>query len=511
MCPDNHAVQTPEKPAVVMAGGESRVSYADLVARSRRLAHALRRTGLKTGDTIAFVCDNRAEVFELVWAAQRMGLYFVPINWHLQVDEAAYIISDSGARVIFVSDRIAELAAPLLARISPDLLRIVVGESTLPGYLPYGEFVAQCPATALPDETEGTAMVYSSGTSGQPKGIKRPLRGTPFGTQPPMDKLIIGLFGIDANTVYLSPAPLYHMAPLGWSMIVQRAGGTVVVMKSFDAQEALDLIAEHRVTHVQMVPTHFVRMLRLPEAARRRADLSSLRYLIHAAAPCPVDVKERMIDWLGPIVWEFYAASEGNGFCMISPQEWLSHRGSVGRSMLGKIRILDEGGNELPPGEVGGVWFEGGLEFSYHNDPAKTAEARDAAGRTTVGDLGYLDAEGYLYLSDRRSHLIISGGVNIYPQEIENALALHPKVEDVAVIGVPNEEFGEEVKAVVVAAPGIEPGAELAEELMQFCRERIARYKCPRSVDFVEELPRMPTGKLVKRLLMERYRATPAG
>src|SRR5690606_18528510 len=361
-------------------------------------------------------------------------------------------------------------------------------------------------AEPLDEEVEGAWMFYSSGTTGRPKGILQPLSGAPFGSAlPALATAMQLMWGFSGDTRYLCPAPLYHAAPLGWTTSVQRLGGTAVVMERFDAEEALALIERHRITHAQLVPTHFVRMLKLPEERRRAYDLSSLQLAIHAAAPCPVEVKEQMLEWWGPIVHEYYARSEGNGLCAIGPEEWLEHRGSVGRPIGATVHILDEEGNELPPGEPGQVWFESGTVFEYHNDPAKTASAFNDKGWSTLGDVGYLDEDGYLYLTDRISHMIISGGVNIYPQEVENLLTMHPAVADVAVIGVPDPEMGEQVKAVVQPADPSQAGPELEAELIAACRERLAGYKCPKSVDFVDELPRLPTGKLLKRELRQRY------
>jgi acyl-CoA synthetase (AMP-forming)/AMP-acid ligase II len=348
-------------------------------------------------------------------------------------------------------------------------------------------------------------MFYSSGTTGQPKGILRPLSGERFGARLGIETLMAAYFLFDDQSRFYSPAPLYHAAPMGWSMGCQMLGGTAVVAQRFDAEATLRHIQEHRITHAQFVPTHFVRLLQLPKAVRETYDVSSLRMVVHAAAPCPVEVKEQMIDWFGPIIFEYYGQSEGAGFTAITPQEWLAHKGSVGKPLTGALHIVDDEGRDLPPGEVGHLSFEGQAPFAYHKEPAKTAEFFDARGWSRPGDMGYVDAEGYLYLSDRASHMIISGGVNIYPQESEAVLTLHPAVRDVAVIGVPDKEFGEAVKAVVEPAPGVETGPALAEELIALCRSKLAKYKCPASVDFVAELPRLPTGKLLKRELKKHY------
>jgi long-chain acyl-CoA synthetase len=496
MSPDDHARAHPDRAAAMMARAGSVVSYRTLVARSRRVARFLRQHKLASGDSIALLLKNQAEVFDFAWAAQRLGLYYTLVNWHLTSNEIAYIVGDCGAR-LFVAD------APLAAAL-PDLpVDFTVGSA--PGVRPLAPMLEVLDDGPLDGETEGQHMLYSAGTTGRPKGVKRALRNVPFGTPSWMDGLLRDRYGLDGSSVFLCLAPLYHAAPFGWSMAVQRFGGTIVVMESFDAAEALRMIERHHVTHVFMAPIHFVRLLKLDEATRRAHDLSSLRCVVHAAAPCPVEVKERMLDWLGPVIHEYYSSTEGLGFTTISPQEWRSHPGSVGKALNCRVVITDDAGHEMPAGQVGTIRFEGGPRFSYHNDAAKTASVYDAAGRATVGDIGYLDADGYLYLTDRHAHTIISGGVNIYPQEVENVLALHPALSDVAVFGVPNDEYGEEVKAVVVAAENEQPGPELAERVIAFCRERLAHFKCPRTVDFVNELPRSETGKLLKRVLRDRY------
>jgi acyl-CoA synthetase (AMP-forming)/AMP-acid ligase II len=348
-------------------------------------------------------------------------------------------------------------------------------------------------------------MLYSSGTTGRPKGVKRALSGGPFDTPSPNHELTRKLYGFDTDTVYLSPAPLYHAAPLVFSTAVMSFGGTVIVMEHFDAEQALKLIERHRVTASQWVPTMFVRLLRLPDTVRRKYTLGSHRVAVHAAAPCPVEIKRQMIEWWGPIIREYYAGSEGNGFVVIDSPDWLAHPGSVGRAVLGELRILAEDGTEQPPGVPGAIYFANGPAFEYHNDPDKTRGAYSPQGWSTLGDVGYLDQDGYLFLTDRKAYMIISGGVNVYPQEAENVLTGHPQVVDVAVFGVPNEEFGEEVKAVVQPIDMALATPQFAQELIAYCRARLADVKCPRSIDFDPELPRHPTGKLYKRLLRDRY------
>ena len=498
-----------DKPAVIMGESGESLSYAELERQSNKVAHLFRSRGLRPGDHVAVLMENRPEFFPVVWAAQRSGLLYTPVNWHLSAAEAAYVVADCGARLLVASSGLEELAAAAAASAPALRGRLTVGPPA-PGVESLAEAVAPMPGTPVPDEAEGYYMLYSSGTTGQPKGILPELTGQPFGTGLNIDHTMKNVFGFSPATVYLCPGPLYHGAPIGWSLGTIRNGGTVVVMERFDASLALSLIARYRVTHGQFVPTMFVRMLKLTDAERAASDTSSLRLVVHAAAPVSVEVKERMIAWLGPVLTEFYAGSEGNGFCVIDSPTWLSHRGSVGKPILGEAHICSDEGDELPAGETGTVWFSGTRRFSYHNDPAKTAGAYNEKGWSTLGDMGHLDSEGFLYLADRRTDLILSGGVNIYPREVEDALALHPAVADIVVLGIPDEEMGQRVHAVV--QPAI-PGAgspELAGELIDFCRSRIAHYKAPRAISFEDELPRLPSGKMLRRLLMDRYRSLPS-
>ncbi|MFB4307519.1 AMP-binding protein [Actinomadura sp. GTD37] len=496
------AAQTPDKPAVIMAGSGRVVTFRELNEESNRLAQLLRAEGLRPGDHIAFMLENHPLFLAVAWAAQRSGLYYTAISSRLQPEELAYIVRNCEAKA-FITGASLEAAA----QNPPDVpLRLMLG-GTAPGYESYEERVARYPSTPIEDECEGMDMLYSSGTTGRPKGVKPPLSKAPMGEPGPLYMLITHLFQADADSVYLSPAPLYHAAPLRYSLIFHRCGATVVVMEKFDPEQALAAIEKHRVTHSQWVPTMFIRMLKLPAETRARYDLSSLACAVHAAAPCPVPVKERMIGWWGPILHEYYAGTEGNCFVYTNSEDWLAHKGSVGRPILGEVHVCDEDGDELPAGEPGTLYFGNGPEFEYHADEEKTAASRDPKGRgwTTLGDVGYVDGDGFLYLTDRRAYMIISGGVNIYPQEAENVLAVHPKVADVAVFGVPDAEMGEAVKAVVQPAAVDDAGPELEAELIAYCRDHLAHYKCPRSVDFRRELPRHPTGKLYKRLLKDEY------
>ena len=498
--PAAHAAERPDHLAVVMAESGATLTYGELDERSSRLARHLRDRGVGDGGHIAVVLENRPEFFEVVWAGLRSGVYVTPINWHLRAEEAAYIVRDCGADALVVSGALAGAIDQAGGDLDRVPIRLVVG-GALAGFDDYEEVLAAEPS-AVVDEHEGTWMFYSSGTTGQPKGIKPALVPTPLGAPTPFAAMLVGLFGFGADTVYLSPAPLYHAAPAGWSTTTQRLGGTVVAMERFDPLALLANIERFRVTHLQVVPTHLVRLLKLSDEERARFDLSSLRMVVHAAAPCPVEVKQATIDWLGPIVHEYYAGSEGTGFCYIGPEEWLTHPGSVGRSLLGAIHIVDGDGTELPAGAEGEVWFESAHRFEYHGDPDKTARAFDSRGWSTIGDIGRLDDDGYLYLTDRAANMIISGGVNIYPREIEDVLVVHPAVADVAVLGTPHPDMGEQVTAFVQLLDGAEPREGLDEELITFARDRLSAFKCPRSVVFVDELPRLPSGKLLKRLLL---------
>jgi acyl-CoA synthetase (AMP-forming)/AMP-acid ligase II len=486
-----------------MAGSGRSRTYGQLDERSRRLAAALHQRGLRPGDHLAVLLDNRPEYFEAVWAGLRSGLYVTPINWHLTPEEAAFIVSDCGADALVAGADLASVAETADGTYRPRVQLAVDGDAA--GFEAYDAALADADLTVDVAECEGQWMFYSSGTTGRPKGIVPGPVGAPMGTPSSFTQLLTGLFGFTGETTYLSPAPLYHAAPAGWTTGTQRIGGTVVVMEHFDPVELLAAIERHRVTHLQVVPTHLVRLLKLPHEQRDRFDLSSLRMVVHAAAPCPIETKRAAIDWLGPIVHEYYAGSEGNGFCAIGSKEWLAHPGSVGRSLLGAIHIVDDAGNEVPVGSDGQVWFESPRRFSYHGDPDKTAAAwDDERGWSTIGDIGRLDDEGYLYLTDRASNMIISGGVNIYPQEIEDLLLGHPWVLDAAVIGTPDPDLGEQVTAFVLPDRTVVSEDDLDTMpalLIAHCRDHLAHFKCPRRVEIVQDLPRLPTGKLLKRLL----------
>jgi acyl-CoA synthetase (AMP-forming)/AMP-acid ligase II len=502
------ATDDPDGAALVFEPSGRVVTWAQYEAGANQVAQLLRQVGLRKGDHTAPFMENIPEVLITEAGAERTGVYYTPVNSYLSAEEVAYVVNNSGARVVFTSVGKSEVAVQLPA-LCPNVERwVMVAE---PGqaaatFESWDEAVGTQSTDHVDDEQLGAPMMYSSGTTGRPKGILRPM----YDIHP--SESSIGVLGIAAlwrlreDMVYLSPAPLYHTAPQVSVAIALRMKSTAVVMEHFDPALYLDLVGAHGVTHSQVVPTMFTRMLKLPDEVRAAADLSSLEVVIHAAAPCPVPVKEQMIEWFGPILLEYYAASEGNGCTFITSEDWLAHPGSVGRAVLSDIHILDDEGNECPPGTSGTIWFAGATDFEYYRDPEKTASTRRDGGTTsTVGDVGYLDEDGYLFLTDRKAHMIISGGVNIYPQETENLLVTHPKVLDAAVIGVPNEDLGEEVKAVVQPVDGVVGDEALERELINFCREHLAHFKCPRSVDFVDELPRLPTGKLYKGVLREQY------
>ena len=506
--PGTYSATDPDRPAVVMARDGQTRTFGELEARSCQFAQLMWAAGMRPGDNVTIFADNNIGYFDVFWAAMRSGLYLTTVNRYLTAEEAAYIVNDCGARMLVASPAVAATACDMLPLIGECDMRLMLDDAA-DGFEPFEDAIAAHPAEPLAEQPRGSAMLYSSGTTGRPKGIKRPLDGTSI-TDPDLlgAGLLGGIFGFGEGTRYLSPAPLYHSAPLSFTTGTQSVGGTAVVMDRFDAAEALSYIERYGITHSQWVPTMFSRMLKLPEAERSRHDLSSHQVAVHAAAPCPVEVKHEMISWWGPILHEYYAGTELNGFCYVSSQEWLERPGTVGKPLIGVIHICDDEGNELPVGEAGTIYFEREIPaFEYHNDPAKTAESRHGAHPlwSTLGDMGRVDDDGYLYLTDRKAFMIISGGVNIYPQEIEDRLVLHPKVADVAVFGVPNEDFGEEVKAVVQPMAGVESDDALASELLAYAREHLANYKVPRSVDFRDELPRHPTGKLYKRILRDEY------
>ena len=501
------AMAHPDKPAIIMASSGETVTFGEYEDRSNRVAHFLRDAGLRRGDHIAVFMENCPQLLEIEGGGERTGVYYSLINSYLSAEEVAYVVANSQAKVLFSSAAKREVAAAAAAKCAGLDRMLMTGPGPLPaGWEPYDAVVAGYPAAPVPDETLGTAMLYSSGTTGQPKGILRDLPLVAPDAPLPVSQFVRAMFGFRAGMTYLSPAPLYHSAPHASVSGSLRLGSTAIVMEHFDPEQWLALVERYRVTHCQMVPVMFNRLLRLPGEVRARYDTSSLECIVHAAAPCPVHVKQAMIDWLGPIITEYYGATEANGFTFSTTAEWLAHPGTVGRPILGELLILDGDGKECATGVDGTVWFRGATAFEYFQDREKTAESRSSDGSaSSVGDIGHVDADGYLYLTDRKSYMIISGGVNIYPQETENVLSAHPAVQDVAVIGVPNDDLGEEVKAIVELVDPAAAGPGLERELIGYCRDRLAHFKCPRTVDFVAELPRSETGKLYKRVLRDAY------
>uniref|UniRef100_Q07GV4 AMP-dependent synthetase and ligase n=1 Tax=Rhodopseudomonas palustris (strain BisA53) TaxID=316055 RepID=Q07GV4_RHOP5 len=501
------AKDRPDQPAFIMASTGESVSYRELEARANRLAHLLRRHGLKRLDHYSIFMENNNRYLEANGAGERAGLYYTCVNSYLTAGELTYILSNSESKVLITSQAKLDIAREALKDCPNVTLCIEVdGPGESERIVGLDEATRGLPDTPIADESLGTPMLYSSGTTGRPKGILRPLPENPPAQPLPLFFFLQKLWQYRDGMIYLSPAPLYHSAPQAAVGLTIRTGGTVIIMEHFDPEQYLALIEKYKVTHSQLVPTMFSRMLKLPEEVRNRYDLASLEIAIHAAAPCPPQVKEEMIKWWGPIIHEYYGATEGLGFTACDSEQWLAHRGTVGKVMFGDLHILDDGMQPCPKGVPGQIWFKTATPFEYFNDPTKTKEARSADGSmSTVGDVGYVDDDGFLHLTDRATFMIISGGVNIYPQECENLLITHPKVADAAVFGVPNDDLGEEVKAVIQPMPGIDAGADFAEELIAYCGQSLSRQKVPRSIDFIDELPRLPTGKLYKRLLRDRY------
>ncbi len=509
MHPIQHAKDKPDHPAAIMAGSGESISFGELDETANRFAQMLRAKGLKAGDVIAVYLENRLEYFPIFWGAQRSGVILVPVSTHLTAAETAYILSDSGAKIVITSTRFGAMTNGL--RKESAGTQLLIFDS---GDAEDAEAIIESyPAEPISDQSVGAVMLYSSGTTGRPKGIKpAPPADPALMAVPPLAMVMTHMMGVpsDGSCIYLAPGPLYHAAPLIWATTVHRFGGTVVVMEKFDPEGALAAIEKYNVDTTQWVPTHFVRMLKLPEEVRTRYDLQHHKRAIHAAAPCPPDVKRAMIEWWGPIILEYYAGSEGNGMTMVTSENWLTHPGTVGRPIFGELHICDAEGEDVPIGEIGLIHFASEQKFAYHNDPEKTQEATNKHGWTTLGDIGKVDEEGFLYLTDRKSHMIISGGVNIYPQEIENLLITHDKVQDAAVIGAPDPDMGERVVAVVQPANMADAGDALAAELLEFLGGPLARLKLPRQIDFRAELPREANGKLYKRKLRDEYEAAAA-
>jgi long-chain acyl-CoA synthetase len=503
MHPITFAHTSPDKLALLDADTNQSLTYRDLNERANQSAHALRELGLKRGDVIAVLLENGLEIFEIAWGAQRSGLFLTSISTKFTAPDVGYIVRDAGARVLIASDTLSSIAESALDNLPQ--VRGFATSNSVGALRDWKRFRDSQPTSAILDQSPGTDMLYSSGTTGRPKGVRPTLPSGELTVATPLMHMATSLYGMGPETVYLSTSPLYHAAPQRWALTTQRLGGTVIFTRQFDPERTLALIEKYRVTHATFVPTHFIRMLKLPPAVRERYVHSSLKAVIHAAAPCPVPIKRAMIAWWGPLVHEYYSGTETCGITALDSKEWLNKPGSVGRAVLGTVKITDDAGNELGPNQIGNVYFADGPKFEYHNDPAKTAEAYDHHGWATMGDIGHVDEDGYLYLSDRKNFMIISGGVNIYPQEIENLLVTHPKVADAAVIGAPDEEMGEKVIALIQPLRWADAGPELAEELRVFTRAALGGVKCPKQFYFRESLPREPTGKLMKRLLRDEY------
>lgn len=505
----------PDKVALIFPAQQVQYTYAALERRANQVAAWLLSLGLQEGDGIAMLMENRPELIEIALAATKIGIYFTPMSTHLASEEIAHILVDSGAKVLIVSDDTMAQANNLQALhrkdgVRPSLMAFTV-DGASEGFLSYASSVSATPSLAeLPQRAKGRVMLYSSGTTGKPKGIRRPL--IPHENKHLPDPAVAGwrkMFEIDSEAVYLCPAPLYHAAPLVYVMRMLDMGATAVVMLKFDAEQALSMIQTHRVTHSQWVPTMFVRMLELPPSTRAKYDLSSMKAAVHAAAPCPVHVKQAMLDWWGDIIHEYYAGSETVGTTWINAKEWRQHPGSVGRPITGKVHIVSDEGEELGSNQIGKVYFSGGPQFAYWNDTKKTQSAFNEKGWATYGDIGHLDDDGYLFLSDRRDDLILSGGVNIYPFEIESVISRHPEVQDVAVVGVPHPVFGELPKAIVHLRDGVTADAATAQRILDFTAQHMARIKLPKSIVFESGLPRLETGKLLRRILKQRFREQP--
>ncbi|CAM3838451.1 Long-chain-fatty-acid-CoA ligase FadD13 [Pseudomonas reidholzensis] len=508
MHPLIHASTCPDTPACILADSNAVMTYAELDARANQGAHLFRTLGLARGDTLAVVLGNDFDIFIVAWAAQRCGLYLTAVSTKTSAADLAYVLDNSGAKVLIAGAAYSEVAEQASAELGSTTLRVF---SHAPGRTPFAEACSDLPTTLISDPSAGIDMLYSSGMTGRPKGVKPQLPTGPIEAMTPLMNMGQTLYGMGSDSQYLSTSPLYHAAPLRWAMVIQRFGGTVVIMNRFDAEQSLALIEQHRISHATFVPTHFVRMLKLADEVRSRYDFASLRAVVHAAAPCPIPVKQAMIAWWGPIVHEYYSGTETCGITALDANEWLRKPGSVGRAVLGKVKILGPDGEEVPSGTQGDVYFADGPKFEYHNDPEKTRSAHNDRGWATLNDIGWVDEEGYLYLTDRKSFMIISGGVNIYPQEIENLLITHPDIEDAAVIGAPDEEMGERVVAIVQPRRGVVGDTAFGERLRGFVRAQLGGVKCPQQFDFRAELPREPTGKLMKRLLKAEYEAACAG
>jgi long-chain acyl-CoA synthetase len=502
--PGAHVEERADHLAVVHVPSGRTQSYGQLEEVANQMSHLLRNLSLDAGDHVSLWFDNEHIYPSLWWGAHYAGLYYTLISARLTALEAAYIVGNSESKVLVVGRRLYAEHGIELTRLLGDTVRVVVDDDSSNGLA--SQLRLSSPA-ALTGRTEGSPMLYSSGTTGLPRAARRALTGMPLGSSPGVAELAVHLFGMNQSSVYLSPAPLYHAAPYAYVTAATSLGATAVVMEHFDPELCLATIERFKVTHIQLVPTMFVRLLALPCEVRARYELKSLRCAIHAAAPCAVPVKQAMMDWWGPIIHEYYSGTEGVGMTYCPPEEWLSHKGTVGRAIMGSVHVVDDEGQEVSPGIDGTVYFDGGQRFEYFGDSEKTASSYLPHGWATFGDIGHLDKDGFLYLTDRRADLIIVGGVNVYPQEAENILISHPCVLDAAVFGIPNHEWGGEVKAVVQLMPGVARGPDMEQRLIAACRAVLAAVKCPRSIEFRQTLPREPNGKLLRRVLRAEFAA----
>ena len=499
-----YAASKPDEPALILAGSGKVITWKEHDQQVNQIAQYFRDIGLKEKDHIAIMLENRVEYIQIIDAAIDAGLLITNISTHLQQDETEYVINNSESKLLITSEPFADLAAEIVP-MTPGVTHRLMLDSTIDGYDAYEGTISSYSSEPIDYGLAGTFMLYSSGTTGRPKGILWDIPDLPVGTMDPNLEMAAALFQITDQSVYLSTQPLYHSAPAAFAIGCMQVGCTIVLIEKFEAETALAAIEKYQATHSQWVPTMFVRIFKLPDEVRLKYDLSSMKCIVHAAAPCPVEVKLKLIDWLGPVVYEFWGGTETAIVTFITSPEYLEHKGSVGKGVAAVLHILDDEGNDLPPGEPGVIYMEQGRQYTYFKEPEKTTGSRNKDGWTNIGDIGYLDEDGYLYLTDRKAFMIISGGVNIYPQETEDVLVMHPKVMDVAVIGVPHEEFGEEVKAVVQPISWADSGPELEQELIEYARSKVSHIKCPRTIDFMEELPRTPSGKLLKRLIKQQY------
>jgi long-chain acyl-CoA synthetase len=503
--PRSYVDTQPDHPAIIFADSGKTLTYRELVDRADRVAALFAAQGLVEGDTVAFLLENQITYPELLWGAKNSGIRYVCVSTHLNPADTAYLISDCGAKLLVVSQDQYKLACDAIDQLSVVPILLIIGEALSP-FQSYDDLLATMEPVHLLGRRRGPSMLYSSGTTGRPKGVKTAIPDSSPETPPARFGMLVKQYGFSKATVFVNSGPFYHSAPNRFMMSVLRAGGTVIGFSKFDSAEVLAAIERYRVTHGFFVPTMFKRMLDYRERELPAVDLQTMQCAIHAAAPCPVEIKKRMIEWWGPVIEELYAGTEAFGHTFISSKEWLMRPGSVGKPAPGcEIKIVDTSGQRLPPGQPGRIMMANGLRISYHGDIDKSAALYDSEGFASLGDIGFLDQEGYLFLTDRESHMIIAGGVNIYPQEAESVIGLHPYVSDVAVIGIPDDDMGEAVHGIVELMPNLKAGDDIADQIISFCCENLSLHKCPRTITFIDVLPRSPAGKLLKQELRRPY------